>query len=75
VVGVDDLVGILTRRIRDLILEESDAGVPVLVALDGRSGVGKSTLAQAAGDEDLYFDALVPRAAFDPLIDDPRREE
>jgi uridine kinase len=47
---VDDAVGILTARIRELALEHEGTNTAVLVALDGRSGAGKSTLAREVGE-------------------------
>lgn len=50
---MDDVAEILIRRIREreheLGPEQQGSGVPLLVALDGRSGGGKSTLARAVG--------------------------
>jgi len=83
---VDDATSILTGRIRDLTLEREGTGAdPVLVALDGRSGAGKSMLARVAGERlgalvidgddfytggtDDFWDALSPEAKVERVID------
>ncbi len=53
---MDDVATILTARIRQLTPGHERRSAPVLVALDGRSGTGKSTLARISGEA---LDALV----------------
>ena len=47
---MDDVVTKLTGRIRQFAFERQGTPAPVVVALDGRSGVGKSTLARASAE-------------------------
>ena len=82
---MDDAAATLTARIHDLVREQEHAHTPVLVALDGRSGAGKSRLARAVGEivgalvidgDDFYaggtdgsWDAMSPEAKVGRAID------
>jgi uridine kinase len=92
---VDEVARMLIRMIREyeheLSIEQHGGGVPLLVALDGRSGTGKSTLARAvgeplsalvidgddfyAGGTDAYWAGLDPEEKVAHVIDWRRQRE
>ena len=90
--GDGDAVTILRDRIRALQAASASASAPaspVMVALDGRSGVGKSTLAARVGNgalvidgddfyrggDDTYWDARSPAEKVDLAIDWRRQRD